>query len=112
MVLAVVSVEEARAALWERLHEWRYAVAVAASLPIAQHTLQVGERITATAQAADAALDRYRDVILANQPCYREWARAAGRDGRPYKTCGEMGELANLVPKAICSTCEARRRLE
>lgn len=51
----------------------------------------------------DAALDRYRDVILANQPCYYEFEGA--------EACIEY-EGRSGSDAARCPTCEARRRLE
>lgn len=54
----------------------------------------------------DAALDRYRDVILANQPCYEP--------GEPHGIYGETMVLDIAIQDDCgrCPTCEARRRLE
>lgn len=56
-------------------------------------------------------IDRYRDSILAAQPCYRSWMNENRRtNGVTYMECAEMPDVIREI--ASCHPCQARERMK
>ena len=57
-------------------------------------------------------LDRYRDVVLANQPCYWAWSDSRREDLEGFGPFTDDCFTMCVPQDPPCPTCEARRRLE